>query len=290
MRLCRFKPNRVGVVLGDEVADVTDIVAQLMPVCWPAPMEDPLIARLAVIRGDLEQAAMTAVRLPLASLTLLSPVANPPKIVAAPVNYAKHFDEAATDPELHHGNNIHQVEKAGLFLKSPTSLIGAGETVCIRFPERRNDHEVELAVIIGRYAEHVTREDALDYVAGYAICLDMTVRGPEDRSFRKSPDTYSVLGPWLVTADEFGDPADVGLELWVGDELRQSARTRDLILDVRDLIVFATKWYSLRPGDILMTGTPEGVGPVVSGDRMRARIDGIGEMTVVVGSRGAMAA
>ena len=281
MKICRFEPNRLGIVIGDQVADITGLSEQLQYE-WPAPLGDAFIASLARLRPELEEKASSAPLIPLADLVLLSPVANPSKIVAAPVNYKAHLDEAEKDPFLHQHAAVKKIETAGLFLKATSSLGGAGHAIRLAFPDRRNDHEVELAVIIGQRAKNVTRENALDIVAGYAIALDMTVRGPEDRSFRKSLDTFTVLGPWLVTADEFGLPDAVDLKLWVGDELRQSANTRDLIMDIPDLIVFATKWYSLHPGDILITGTPAGVGPVLGGEQIRARIDGIGEMVVNV--------
>ena len=151
-----------------------------------------------------------------------------------------------------------------------------------RFLDRRTDHEVELAVVIGRTADRVAAADALAHVAGYCIGLDITLRGPEERSFRKSIDTYTVLGPWLVTADEFGAPVDVGLWLDVGDERRQDANTRDLILSVAQLIEFASSFYTLHPGDVLLTGTPEGVGPIRPGDVMTASIDRIGSMRIAV--------
>jgi 2-keto-4-pentenoate hydratase/2-oxohepta-3-ene-1,7-dioic acid hydratase in catechol pathway len=119
-------------------------------------------------------------------------------------------------------------------------------------------------------------------VAAYSIGLDMTIRGPEERSFRKSGDSYTVLGPWLVTADEIPDIADLELQITVNGELRQKANTGQLIIDTPGLIEFASSFYTLYPGDILLTGTPEGVGPVRPGDAMCARIGGIGEMTVQV--------
>jgi 2-keto-4-pentenoate hydratase/2-oxohepta-3-ene-1,7-dioic acid hydratase in catechol pathway len=139
-----------------------------------------------------------------------------------------------------------------------------------------------LAVVIGRVCERVSPIDALSYVAGYTIGLDITVRGPEERSLRKSIDTYTVLGPWLVTADEIGDPADLELAIDVNGESRQRANTRDLILGIPELIAFASSFYTLFPGDILLTGTPEGVGPIRAGDSMHAHIERIGGMSVSV--------
>jgi 2,4-diketo-3-deoxy-L-fuconate hydrolase len=170
----------------------------------------------------------------------------------------------------------------GLFLKAPSSVIGPSEAIMIRHPERRTDHEIELAVVIGKRADRVPPHRAFEYVAGYCIGLDITVRGPEERSLRKSIDTYTVLGPWLVTTDELTDPSQLSLKLWVNDELRQNANTRDLIIDVPGLIAFGTQFYSLMPGDVLLTGTPEGVGPISPGDVLRSEIAGIGEMTTLV--------
>ncbi len=119
-------------------------------------------------------------------------------------------------------------------------------------------------------------------MAGYAIGLDMTLRGPQFQSFRKSIDTYSVMGPWLVTADELPDPSDLELRIAVNGEQRQASRTSRLIYDVPRLIEYASSFYTLYPGDIIMTGTPDGVGPVVAGDVMEATIEGIGTMQVAV--------
>jgi 2-keto-4-pentenoate hydratase/2-oxohepta-3-ene-1,7-dioic acid hydratase in catechol pathway len=110
----------------------------------------------------------------------------------------------------------------------------------------------------------------------------MTVRGPEDRSFRKSVDTYSVLGPWMVTVDEIADPQRLALELSVNGTVRQSANTSEMILPIAEQIAWASRFYTLQPGDVIMTGTCEGVGPVVAGDRMHARIEAIGAMEVAV--------
>ena len=151
--------------------------------------------------------------------------------------------------------------------------------------DRRNDQEIELAVIIGKPARKVSAADALGHVAGYCIGLDITIRGPEERSFRKSPDSYTVLGPWLVTADELKDPSPLSFTIAVNGEIRQDANTDDLVLGVPELIEFASSFYTLHPGDVILTGTPQGVGPVRPGDVLLAKIDKIGEMRVNVGTR-----
>jgi 2-keto-4-pentenoate hydratase/2-oxohepta-3-ene-1,7-dioic acid hydratase in catechol pathway len=144
------------------------------------------------------------------------------------------------------------------------------------------DYEGELAVVIGKRARHVRKEQALDYVAGYTIGLDITIRGTEDRSFRKSVDTHSVLGPWLVTADEIPNPGQLDLQIAVNGEQRQKSNTSRLILSVPELIELASSFYTLYPGDVIFTGTPEGVSPIEAGDEIVATIEKIGTMRVGV--------
>lgn len=184
------------------------------------------------------------------------------------------------DKSIHFGQDIKSIDHYGLFLKATSALVGPADGVPIRFPERRTDHECELAVVIGAPGSDIPAARALDHVAGYAIGLDMTVRGTEDRSFRKSIDGYAVLGPWLVTAEAIAKPDALDLALAVNGETRQRSNTGHLILGVADLIAYASRFYTLLPGDVIMTGTPDGVGPVLPGDVMTAEIAGIGRMTV----------
>lgn len=283
MRICRFNDNRVGVVLGQEVADVTAVVDALPSLRWPLPPGDAFIAALPHLRERMNELATTAPRLPLHAVRLLSPVANPGKVIAAPVNYAKHIQESREDAGIHFGSDVSAIDRYALFLKASSSVVGAGEGVQIHHDDgRRTDHEVELGLVIGQTARHVPLEQALQYVAGYFIGLDITIRGTEDRSYRKSLDTFTVLGPWLVTADEFGNPDAVDLSLRVNEEPRQQANTRDLIWSVAKLVSFASSAYTLYPGDVILSGTPEGVGPIQRGDTIHAAIAGIGTMDVAV--------
>jgi 2-keto-4-pentenoate hydratase/2-oxohepta-3-ene-1,7-dioic acid hydratase in catechol pathway len=282
--LCQFNDHRLGVVDAGQVRDVTSVLDALPSQHYPFPPGDAFIAALPSLRAGLEAAAAKAPAVPLAGVRLLSPVANPGKVMGAPVNYAKHLAEVATDPGLHHQNKAHMqaIQQSGLFLMATSSVIGPSQEIVIRHPDRRTDHEVELAVVIGQPAKNVTAKDALRFVAGYCIGLDITVRGPEERSLRKSIDTYTVLGPWLVTADEIPDPSNLDLSITVNGELRQQANTRDMILGVPELIEFASSFYTLLPGDVLLSGTPDGVGPIHAGDVLHAHIDRIGDMDVRV--------
>lgn len=285
MKLCRFNDDRLGLVEGAEVIDVTD-VQHLLPVCgYPLPRHDLFIEALPRLRGAIEAAAHAAGlerRQALADVRLGSPVLNPGKIVGAPINYKDHVAESKADAGIGHGRQITSIGDWGMFLKANTALIGPSQEIRLRFPERRNDHELELGVIIGQPCRQVSASEALRYVAGYTVALDMTVRGPEFACFRKSVDTYAVLGPWMVTADEIANPGVLDMSLRVNGQLRQQSNTCHMVFDVARLIEFTSSFYTLMPGDVIMTGTPEGVGPVQPGDLIEAHIDRIGDLFVRV--------
>ena len=273
MKLCRFDNDRLGVVSADgtQVHDITDIQTQIRAAHPYATYADAVIAALPAWRGKMEEAAAKAPGKPLASVKLLSPIARPPKNIAAPTNYGAHIAEMQVrrDQGMNIGKHSPKIQEAGIFLKSNTSIVGPSQGIPIRFPDRRNEHEAELVVIIGKQGTDIPIGKAMDYVAGYCLGLDMTTRGPEDRSFRKSIDGYSVLGPWFVTADEIKDPNDLPLKLDVDGEVRQNTNTSQLIYNVQKLIEFASSFYTLYPGDVYYTGTPEGVAPVKPGDWIR---------------------
>jgi len=282
VKLCRYDDNRLGLVQGDEVLDVTKALAAIPGQRWPLAQGDPFILNFKKVVAAAKKLAPKAKRKPLSKVKLLSPVANPGKIIAAPINYNDHIAESIKDPGIAHGRtNIQKgIGDWGLFLKAGSSLIGFGEEIRLRWPERRNDHEVELALVIGKRGNKIPRDKALEHVCAYAIGLDMTVRGPELQCFRKSIDTYSVLGPWLVTADEIGDPNHLDLSIKVNGEMRQSSNTKYLVYDVERLIEFGSSMYTLHPGDVIMTGTPAGVSPVKPGDTLHAYVEGVGEADI----------
>ena len=283
MKICRFDDNRLGVVQTDEVLDVPPALAEIPAQRWPIAQGDPLMLNWPRVMAAVTALLPGAPRKPLGSVKLLSPIPNPSKIIGAPINYHDHIVESNKDPGIAHGRtNIKHIGDWGLFLKANSSLIGAGEEIRLRFPDRRNDHEVELAVVIGRQGNRIPKANALDHVWGYAIGLDMTVRGPELQCFRKSVDTYSVLGPWIVSKDEIADPNRLGLSIRVNGEVRQNSITRYLVYDVHRLIEYASSMYTLYPGDIIMTGTPAGVGPVRPGDVLTAEIESIGRFEISI--------
>lgn len=281
MKLCRYNKDKLGLVENEQLIDVSEAFEAIPEARWPLPPGDRLIANLDNIKAVVRPLRKWGFVQLHTSVDILSPVANPTKVIGAPANYMDHVEEARADAGINFGGDVKTIDDYGLFLKGPVP-VGPSEGVTLHFPDRRNDHEVELAMVIGREAKNVSRDDALDHVAGYAIGLDMTVRGPEDRSMRKAVDSYSVLGPWLVTADEIPDPDNLDFSLSVNGEMRQQSNTRHLIFDCRRLIEYASRFYTLYPGDVIMTGTPKGVGPVAPGDVMRCEIEGIGAMEVPV--------
>ena len=282
MKICWFDEKRLGVVAGDKVYDVTAALRVLPTARYPAAPGDLFIAHLPAVVKEIEQLLPQATTKAVADVCLLSPVQNPSKIIGTPANYLKHAEEADAHPEVFTTRYVGSIEEQGLFLKATSSLVGCGEGVRVRFPDRRTDHEVELGVVIGREANNISEQEALDYVAGYAIALDMVVRGSEDRSFRKSVQTYAVLGPWLVTADEIKDPQNLDFRISVNGSVRQSSNTKLMIMNLSKQISWASSFYTLYPGDILMSGTCEGVGQVRPGDIMECEIESIGSMTVSV--------
>ena len=282
MKFCRYNDNRVGVVRDDVVYDVTAALDDLPSYRYAFPMGDPIIANLDTLRPKMEKLADTADGIPVAEAQFLSPIANPTKVIGVPQNYQDHAEEARADVGISQGAPARKMEDQGLFLKANSALVGPSEGVAIRFPDRRTDHEAELGMIIGRKGSDIADDDAMSYVAGYAIALDMVVRGKEDRSFRKSVDSYAVLGPWMVTADEIEDPGNLDFSLEIANEMRQKNNTKNLILGLPGQIVWASKFYSLHPGDIIMSGTCAGVSRVQDGDVMHLTFEGIGEMDVPV--------
>jgi 2-keto-4-pentenoate hydratase/2-oxohepta-3-ene-1,7-dioic acid hydratase in catechol pathway len=282
MKFCRFNDDRLGLVEGEQVYDVTAATAILPDLRWPMPRGDVFFAHLDSITAEMQRLRPDAACLALADVRLLSPVANPGKIIGAPVNYLLHQDEANKDAELNFGVPVKTIDDLGLFLKAGSALVGAGEGVVIEHEDRRTDHEIELALVIGQGGRNIPQADAMDHIAGYCIGLDMTIRGTEDRSLRKSLDSFAVLGPWFVSADEIADPDNLDLELKVNETVRQKSNTGALIYDIARLVSYASRHYTLEAGDVIFTGTPEGVGPVVVGDQLFCLIEGIGNMTVVV--------
>jgi 5-oxopent-3-ene-1,2,5-tricarboxylate decarboxylase/2-hydroxyhepta-2,4-diene-1,7-dioate isomerase len=214
---------------------------------------------------------------------LRAPILRPPKIVALGLNYALHAKEAtAAVPK-----------EPIIFMKAGSSVIGPGETILLPKGLGRMDHEVELAVTIGRRATAVKKKDALGYVAGCTVLNDVTARELQTSDLEKkhpwfrskSFDTFTPLGPWIVTTDEIGTPIELGLECRVNGAVRQKSNTKNMVFDVPTQIEFISRFITLEPGDIISTGTPHGIGPIENGDEVVCRIQKIGELKNPVRNR-----
>lgn len=215
---------------------------------------------------------------PLADVRLLAPIPRPPKIVCIGVNYADHAAEA--------GRALPRWPS--VFLKAPSCVVGPGDPIVRPPTTERLDYEIELAVVIGKTAKSVSRDDAMQYVAGYTIMNDVSARDLQLGKdggviLGKNFDSSAPMGPALVLADEIPDPTNLRLRTWVNDEPRQDASTHTLIFDIPAIIAFLTQQLTLEPGDIIATGTPAGVGLGMSpqvwlepGDVIRMEIEGIG--------------
>ncbi len=281
MKICRFNENCLGIVQGRTVRDVSVVLGQLKKPTWPPPPGDQFIANLETLLPAMHRLRHKAKVHALRDLSLISPIARPSKIIGAPVNYRAHQAELNEDDEVSPYGAVRNIESYGLFLKSPIP-VGPSDGVRLRFENRRTDHEVELAIVIGRECCDASEEDALSYVAGYTIGLDMTIRGTEDRSLRKAVDTHSVLGPWLVTTNEIENSDRLDISLSVNGRRKQHSNTSRMIYSTRKLIAYASSFYTLYPGDVIMSGTPEGVGPVSVGDILECSIERIGSMHVII--------
>jgi len=214
-----------------------------------------------------------------------APLNRPPKVLCIGLNYSDHAEESAMDLPV----------EPILFAKMPNTVVGPNDTVLIPRGSTKTDYEVELAVVIGREAKYLSSEsEAMDAIAGYTISNDVSEREFQlERGGQwikgKSCETFNPLGPWLVTADEVGDPQTLGLRLWVNDKLRQDGTTKNMVFDVAHLVWYVSQFLVLEPGDVINTGTPSGVAfgsdgiPYLRpGDVVELEIDGLGRQRQVI--------
>ncbi|HZQ86359.1 MAG TPA: fumarylacetoacetate hydrolase family protein [Acidimicrobiales bacterium] len=216
-------------------------------------------------------------KLDLESVHLTAPVPRPPKFLAIGLNYAAHVAESG----------MKKPEVQLWFNKQSTCVVGPGDAIHIPRASSMIDYEGELGFVIGRRCRHVPAEKASEVILGYTIINDVSTRdwqfASQTMTMGKSFDTHGPMGPWIVTADELGDPHALRLRTWVNDELRQDAKTDDLIFDCYQQVEHLSTAFTLEPGDVVATGTPAGVGMamkppafLVPGDTVRIEIEGIG--------------
>jgi 2-keto-4-pentenoate hydratase/2-oxohepta-3-ene-1,7-dioic acid hydratase in catechol pathway len=283
MKLAIFNESRLGAVVDDSVVDVTDDLP------WTYD-PDPLTAGwwrglcrdFISVRDALAKAVARGPRIPLDGVRLGAPVLGPSKIVASASNYKQHVAEMHGVQERTLGHVESWMMNFDVFLKSPSSIVGPHDDIVIPADVLRAGHEVhhecELVAIIGKGGRNIPESSALDHVFGYTIGLDITVRSAADRSRRKSYDSFSPLGPWITTADEAGDPSTFDIELKCNGDIRQRVNTSMLITPVPAIVAYASTVMTLVPGDVIFTGAPPGVGPIVPGDVLDAEISRLGSM------------
>lgn len=284
MKIAVFNDYRVGIVQGDDILDVTAALPDFLNEL-PQQRMNWLIANWDKAHAALSAAQAQAPRLAASGVTLLAPNPAAPHVFAAPANYQKHIGELGSRAVTKGGRSARE---QGFFLKAPGSLVGAGGAIVLPHGStRRFDHESELAVVIGRTGRNIPRSQAMDYVFGYSCLIDATMRiekdtFEEERSMRKSFETFTPMGPYLVTADEVAEPQSLGNRLWVNGELRQEANTSEMIVGIAELIELISSVLTIRPGDVIATGTPAGVGAFAPGDTVRIAIENVGDMTLSV--------
>lgn len=273
MRFCRFalksdaNTPRVGLYDEAGIRDVTQVTESLPTLRWPLPLGDQLIANLDTLRPQMEKLAAGAAVIPHDQVRLLSPVANPSKLICAMGNWKFMGAPAGI---------------MGFGFKTLNALADPSDPVQIRWPDRNTHHEPELGVVIGKQCTGISETDALSYVAGYTCAFDTTMKEDKETfSFCKSVDTFATYGPCILTADEVADPASLGYEFWVNGEKRGERSFADLTGSVPELIALAASTMTLYPGDVLMMGAAD-VGPVVPGDVMTVEIPRIGRLEVNV--------
>lgn len=275
MKLCTYTANgqtRTGIVVGDAVID-TGVPGSMIDLIKSWDAQKPVLEAKAAAGGGV----------PLSSVKLEAPIQRPGKIFAIGLNYADHIEES----------KMATPERQVWFTKAQTSVNAPYDAIEIATGTMTNDYEVELVAVIGRGGKHVSAADASAAIFGYCVGNDVTERmwqhaGPQ-WSLGKSFDTHAPMGPWIVTADEVGDPHDLGLRCFVNGEKRQDSNTRNLVFDIWQQVEHLSVGMTLEAGDCLFTGTPGGVGAAMdprqflqAGDVVRCEIDGLGHIEGVM--------
>ncbi|MGY1623807.1 fumarylacetoacetate hydrolase family protein [Geodermatophilus sp. SYSU D00965] len=277
MRLVSFHGEggvRLGVETGAGVVDVRAAAPDA-----PATVAEVIAAGPAALEELRRAVGSASDAVPVEELRLAAAVPDPGKIICVGLNYQKHAAEGGLPVPDH----------PIYFAKYRNSLAGSGQDVAIPAATRRADYEVELVAVIGRSTRRVSPEEALDHVFGYATGNDLSARELQMRSsqwtYGKAIDGFAPLGPYLVTADEVPDPQALDLRCWVNGELRQSSTTRDMVFSVADLVSDLSQIMTLEPGDVVYTGTPEGVAMGMAdpvwlqpGDEVVCEVQGLGRL------------
>jgi 2-keto-4-pentenoate hydratase/2-oxohepta-3-ene-1,7-dioic acid hydratase in catechol pathway len=296
MKLAAIKPNDLAIVKSDGLIAIGETLSRAGALPRESTMLD-LIARYEDIKGQLENIAAKATASALDTKLLKPPVENPSKIWAAAGNY-KRGSEGLGDARGrgNAGKTSPEELLENIFLKPPSSIAGPEDNILI--PQNADSifPELELCVVIGKKARHLSKERAFDAVFGYTIMLDVTARGyglsknlSGTRNVRKGFETFAPIGPWITTKDDIPEPHNLWMKLWINGALKQSAKTDAMINDIATQISFLSQVTTLCPGDLITTGnpdSPEFQEKLKPGDVLKAEIEGIGAMNLGVAKEG----
>jgi 2-keto-4-pentenoate hydratase/2-oxohepta-3-ene-1,7-dioic acid hydratase in catechol pathway len=272
VKLLFFDDFKLGVLKGDQVVDVSDVVKNV-PHIGPHDLINGVIARFGELRKGLEEAAAKGKGVPVSQVRIRPPLPKPYNIVAMAVNYME--DGTRSEPA-----------PINAFHKSPNAIIGDGDTMVLPdVPATIFEGEAEVAIVIGKKATNVSAADAMSYVFGYTNFVDGSARGlpPPGNVFyqMKSRDTFCPIGPYLVTADEIRDPHHLQIKLWVNGELKQNFNTDDMAHKIPRCIEWVTSIHTLEPGDIIATGTNHrGLSGFQEGDQIELETEGLGRLHI----------
>jgi 2-keto-4-pentenoate hydratase/2-oxohepta-3-ene-1,7-dioic acid hydratase in catechol pathway len=270
MKLLFFDDFKLGVLKGDAVVDVSDVVRDI-PHTGPGSLMSGLIERWADYKGRIEAAVNQGRGVPIGQIRIRPPLPKPTNIECMAVNYME--DGTRSEPA-----------PINAFHKSPSSIIGDGETMILPdVPATIFEGEAEMALVIGKRASNVSQAEAMSYVFGYLNFIDGSARGlpPAGNTFyqMKSRDTFAPIGPFLVTADEIPDPNKLQVRLWVNGELKQNYNTSDMAHKIPRCIEWITSIHALEPGDIVATGTNHrGLSAFQNGDLIEIETEGLGRL------------
>jgi 2-keto-4-pentenoate hydratase/2-oxohepta-3-ene-1,7-dioic acid hydratase in catechol pathway len=292
MKLATIKPNDLAIVKNDRLIPIGGTLSRDGALPGGATMVD-LIANYDALKTRLEDIAAKAQSVNLEASLLGPPVQNPSKIWAAAGNY-KRGSQGLGDARGRGtaGKTSPEELLENIFLKPPSAIAGPEDKILIPRNADSIFPELELCVVIGKKARHLSKQSAFDAIFGYTIMLDVTARGyglsknlSGTRNVRKGFETFAPIGPWITTKDEIPDPHNVWMKLWINGELKQSAKTDAMINDIATQISFLSQVTTLYPGDLITTGnpdSPEFQEKLKPGDVLKSEIEGIGAMNLGV--------
>jgi 2-keto-4-pentenoate hydratase/2-oxohepta-3-ene-1,7-dioic acid hydratase in catechol pathway len=291
MKICHYNNNQAGVIVNDQVFNIGDALIKAGLARQGYTMLEIIDAlannpKAMDIARDASKGGSSSA---LSSVKLLAPIQNPGTLWAAAANYYAHRAEmvgrvGSANKEIKNKDDL----MAEFFIKTSSSIIGPGDTIILPKISKLVDFECELCAVIGKRARKVSEAQSLEHVFGYTICWDISQRDPwgkgihNTRNIRKGFDTFSALGPWIVTRDEIDEPQNLSITVLQNGKEAMTAHTSDMICGLREHIRFLSSCLTLRPGDLITTGTPAGVSQLHDGDRLHGTIEKIGSMELFV--------